>query len=368
MIKRLSILVLASCLAFAACAKKENQNTLRIGLAGVQTGTDGQLGSSMIKGAQIAIDEWNAKGGVLGKQIEAVSRDDEGKPDKAVTVAQELVSLGAKAVIGHFNSGCSIPASAIYENRGVVNITPASTNPKLTEQGFKHVFRVVGRDDQQGKVAADFASSKLKVKTLAIMHDKSAYGEGIATEVKKTFEAAGGKVALFDGIGKDERDFRANLTKIKESGAEALYFGGLYAQTGPFVVQLREAGIKIPFLSGDGCIDQTFINTLSNHTDNIFLTFGPDYKNLPSAKNFLETYRKKFGPEGGYSIYGYDAVNVLLEAIAAAGTADPAKVAETLRGKTFQTALGPVAFDDKGDLKQANFIIWVVKDGSFAVY
>ncbi|MBV9464089.1 MAG: branched-chain amino acid ABC transporter substrate-binding protein, partial [Verrucomicrobiae bacterium] len=240
---------------------KPQANTLKIGLAGVRTGADGQIGSTMFDGAQIAIDEWNAKGGVLGKKVDPVSRDDEGKPNQAVAVAQELIAEGVVAVIGHFNSGCTIPASEIYNQNHILQITPASTNPQVTERGFKTIFRNCGRDDQQGVVAAHYAKEKLGLTKIAVLHNKTPYGQGLAEEVRKTFTAIGGQVPVFQGVGGEEMDFRANVSNIKSSGAQAIFWGGMYGQAGPLFVQLRQAGLTIPFLSGDGVIEKQFINT-----------------------------------------------------------------------------------------------------------
>jgi branched-chain amino acid transport system substrate-binding protein len=357
----LPVLILA--IALAGCQKSEP--TLKIGLAGVQSGPDGQIGSAMIHGAQIALDEWNAKGGVLGQKVEAVIRDDEGKPNQAVTVAQEIVSQDAVAVIGHFNSGCTIPASEIYRQNNLIQITPGSTNPDVTDRGFTNLFRIVGRDDQQGTVAATFAREKLKIQKIAILHNKTAYGQGLAEEVKKTFTSLGAEVVFFAGLSGEEMDFRANLSAIEKTGAQALFWGGMYGQASALLLQLRDSGSNIPFLSGDGTIVKEFLDTAGPQAKNVFLTFGPDFKSLPSAQPFLKAYRARYGEEGPYSIYGYDAVQVLLTAIEKAGTTEASKVAETLRHTAFETCLGPVQFNEKGDLKTTNYIIWTVQDGAY---
>jgi branched-chain amino acid transport system substrate-binding protein len=353
----------ATLLAMASCQKKED--TIKIGLTGVQTGPDAAIGTAPINGSKLAIEEWNAKGGLLGKQIEMVVRDDEGKPKTATAVAQELISAGVAAVVGHFNSGCSIPASEIYNQAGVVQITPASTNPQLTERGFQNTFRICGRDDQQGIVSAAFARDTLKTQVVAVLNDKTAYGQGIAEVFKKTFEQMGGKVAVYEGVGSEEKDFRGAIANIQKSGATAVYWAGMFVQGGIFYNQLREAGFKGAMLGGDGLFDDEFHKTTQGKADSVFLTFGPDYTSKPEAQDFLKKYRAKFGPEGSYSIYGYDAANVLLAAMAKAGTTDAQAVSQALRSQSWKTLGGEVAFDAKGDLKAAGYVIWTARQGKF---
>jgi len=352
--------------ALLGCQKKED--TIKIGLAGVQTGPDGEIGTAPIRGSALAIDEWNAKGGVLGKKIEIVDRDDEGKPNQAVAVAQELVSAGVVAVVGHFNSGCSLPASEIYQKAGILQITPASTNPQITERGFATTFRMCGRDDQQGIVSANFAIDTLKATAIAVVHNKTAYGQGIAEEFKKTIEARGGKVVLFDGLAGEEMDFRGTIAAIQKAGAQAVYWGGMYNQGGPFFNQLRQSGFKGAFLGGDGIYDAELIKSIGASAESLFVTFGPDASALPGAQKLAEAYKAKYHAEpGGYTVYGYDAANVLLAAIQKAGTTDAAKVAEALRSQSWPTLLGGAEFDAKGDLKAANYVIWTQRAGKFAV-
>ena len=338
--------------------------SIKIGLAAVESGSDAQIGATMLEGSQIAVDEWNAKGGVLGRKIETISLDDEGKPDKAVNVAQTLVDDGVIAVLGHLNSGCTIPASRVYNDAKIIQITPGSTNPLYTEQNYSYAFRICGRDDQQGAVAGAYMYDQLKLTKIAILHNKTAYGEGLATEVKKTFEARGGTVTMFQGIGQDENDFSANISVIKGSGAEGFFWGGMYGQGGPLCVKMRQSGLTIPFVSGDGCFDQSFVNTVGGNAPDIYLSFGPDYHKIPAAQPFLDKYKAKYGhDEGGYSVYGYDAANVLLTAIDQAQSTDADKVAAVMKSRSFDTILGKIEFDSKGDLKTTAFVLWSVKDG-----
>ena len=338
--------------------------TIKIGLAGAQTGSDGEIGLSMLNGSKVAIDEWNAKGGVLGKKIETISLDDEASGQKAVTVAQSLIDAGIVAVIGHFNSGCTIPASRIYNDAKIVEISPGSTNPQYTEQGFPYAFRICGRDDQQGAVIANYLHDQLKANKIAILDDKTTYGEGLATVVKNTFESKGGHVVMFQGIGKNDLDFRANISVVNGSGAEAFVWGGMYGQGGPLCVQLRQAGLTVPFVSDDGCMDQKFVDTVGNNAPNVFVSFGKDYSSRPEAQAFVKKYQDTYNrPVGAYSVYGYDAANVLLTAIEKAQSTDADKVAAVIKSQRFDTIQGDIEFDSKGDLKIADYVIWTVKDG-----
>ena len=356
------VVVLMVGVALVGCQK--GHDTIKIGLAAVQSGSDAQIGATMLYGSQIAIDEWNAKGGVLGKQIETISLDDEGNPQKANTVAHNLVDDGVVAVLGHLNSNCTIPASIVYNEGKVLQITPGSTNPKYTEQGFPGAFRICGRDDQQGPVAGKFLHDELKLTKIAILHNKTAYGEGLAMEVKKTFESLGGQVTMFQGIGTDENDFSANISVIEGSGAQGFFWGGMYGQGGPLCVKMRQAGVNIPFVSGDGCFDESFINTVGGNAANVYLSFGKDYHKIPAAQPFLKKYSDKYHQtEGAYSVYGYDAANVLLTAIQQAQSTDADKVAAVMKSRPFDTILGKVEFDEKGDVKGSGYVIWTIKDG-----
>ncbi len=356
------IAVGVTAVALVGCGKPAD--TIKIGLAAVQSGSDAQIGATMLYGSQIAIDEWNAKGGVLGKHIETISLDDEANPQKANTIAHSLVDSGVIAVLGHLNSNCSLPASIVYNDAKIIQITPGSTNPKYTDQGFPYAFRVCGRDDQQGPVAGKYMHDQLHLNKIAILHNKTAYGEGLATEVKRTFESLGGTVTMFQGIGTDENDFSANISVIQGTGAEGFFWGGMYGQGGPLCVKMRQSGENIPFVSGDGCFDQSFVNTVGGTAQNVFLSFGPDFNTLPGAQPFLQKYKAKYNQDvGAYSVYGYDAANILLTAIDKAQTTDADKVSAVMKSTSFDTILGKVEFDAKGDVKGSGFVIWTIKDG-----
>ena len=356
---------LLSLLAFNSCAKKET--TIRIGVVGPMTGDQSKMGLDVKNGTELAVKEWNRKGGVLGKKIELLVEDDQHDPKQAVAVANKLVNAGAAGIIGHFNSSASIPASAVYNRSKVPMITPASTNPQLTEQGFEYVFRVCGRDDQQGLVAAIFVSDVLKLKKVAVIHDKTTYGQGLADEFKK---ALGDKVAVvyYSGVIQGDKDFRSVLTAIKGKKPELLYFGGIYPEGGLLIKQARELGINIPFMSGDGVIDQKFIEIAGPASEGSYLTFSPDPANIPSAKDFLNSYKSIYGEAGPYSIYAYDAANIMLQAIADTQSTDGEKIIKTIHNMKHSGALGELQWDVKGDVLRSPYIVWVTKNGKFEEY
>ncbi|WP_287129037.1 branched-chain amino acid ABC transporter substrate-binding protein [Candidatus Cyanaurora vandensis] len=335
-----------------------------IGVAGPISGAQAVFGEDMIRSAQLAVDEINAQGGVLGKTIEIVPGDDQGDARQAATVAQKMTSTdGLVGVVGHFNSGCSIPASQVYKRADLVMLSPGSTSPTLTEQGFKNVFRLVGRDDQQGPLSANFAIQQLKSKTVAILNDKTAYGQGLAEAFRKSIEAGGVKVVIFEGVNQGERDFRAVLTKIKGLNPDSLFFGGVFTEAGLIVSQARELGLTANFLSGDGTQVQSFIDTVGTKSSKIFVT-GVRTIN---SEEFLATYKSKYKESPtAFGTYTYDATRILLAAIARAGSVDRVKVTEAVRAtKDFQGLGGTINFDAKGDPATAPFDVFTVQDKKF---
>lgn len=366
MLRILYTFIIVSGLLLLACQKKEE--VIKIGIAGPMTGDQAKMGMDFKNGVTLAVDEWNVKGGVLGKKVAMLVADDQHDPKQAVAVANKLVNDGVVGVIGHFNSSCSIPASDVYNRAGIPMITPASTNPQLTEKGYRGVFRVCGRDDQQGSVGARFVTEVLKVKKIAIIHDKTTYGQGLADEFKKGVTDKA-EVVYYGGIVQGDKDFKAVLTTIREKQPELIYFGGIYPEAGLLVKQARELGIRIPFMSGDGTIDPKFIEIAgATSAEGTYLTFSPDPRKIPTAKGFIENYEKRFGEIGPYSIYAYDATNILLTAIKEAGTTDGKTVIEKLHSMQFSGALGNIQFDEKGDVTVAPYVVWITKDGKFTEF
>jgi len=354
--------------AFLLIGCGEQKKAIRLGVAGPMTGSDAKMGSDFRNGVSVAIEEWNAKGGVLGMQIDAILADDQSDPKQAVSVANKLVNEKVLGVIGHFNSSCSIPASDVYNRAGLPMISPASTNPLLTERGYPAVFRVCGTDDQQGKVGADFVTKKLALKRVAVLHDKTTYGQGLA-DLFKAQLGSGIEVVYFGGITRGDKDFKTVLTTIKEKKPELIFFGGIYAEAGLLIKQAKELNIMVPFMSGDGAIDQKMVEIAgAQAAEGTFLTFSPDPANIPAAKGFIEKYKAKYGELGPYSIYAYVAANILLEAAKAANSADGKAIAEKLHAMEFSTALGPIKFNEKGNVIQSPYVVWTTKGGKFAEY
>ncbi len=353
-------------------AEGNKPSAIHIGVAGPMTGDQSKLGGDVERGAQLAVDEWNAKGGITGRAIRLEVGDDQHDPKQAVSVANKLVNLGIVGMVGHFNSSASIPASSVYHDAGIPMITPASTNPKLTEQGYANVFRVVGRDDQQGKVAADFVAKHLKAKRVSILHDKTTYGQGLAVEFRKSlanYAGDGLEVVSFDGVIQGERDFRGILTTLKGLQPDLFFFGGVFPEGGQLAKQAREVGLTAPMMSGDGVIDPKFIEIAGSAAEGTYLTFTPDPDKMPQAAGFLKKYREKYGNElAPYAIYSYDATNILLTAISDSGSTEGTKISAALRKMKYDGASGHVEFDAKGDVTKAPYIVWITKNGKFEEY
>jgi branched-chain amino acid transport system substrate-binding protein len=369
-------LPLAACLLVSACDGNQTSeggdkpaapgDAIKIGVAAPLTGPNAKPGQDILNGVKLAVEEKNAKGGLMGKPIELLEGDDRSDPREGIVVANKLVNSGVVGVIGHYNSGVSIPASEeVYNPSKVVNISPGSTNPKYTERGLKWVFRTIGRDDQQGKVGADFAIAK-GLKNVAIIHNKGAYGQGLAEEFKKNLEAQGGKTLIFDGISKDDKDFSAILTKIKNLNPQMIFYGGEYQDGSLFSRQSKQGGIKAPIMGGDALYDKDYIKlTGQEYATGNYVTFSTGNQ----SDTFRKNYTAKFGEVGPYSAYAYDAANILLASIEKSGGADPEKIRDTVAAtQDFPGVTGAISFNPKGDLTRAGFAVWEVgPKGDFTI-
>ena len=256
---------------------------LKIGVAGPITGSSASFGAQLKQGTEMAAADLNAKGGVNGQKIEVVAGDDVADPKQGVSVANKFVGDGVKWVVGHFNSGVTMPASEVYQENGILMLTPSATNPKITERGMWNVFRTCGRDDQQGAVAGDFIAKNYKGKKVAVVHDKTTYGKGLADETKKAMNAAGVTEVLYEGVNTGEKDFSALVGKIKSSGADILYWGGLHTEGGLIVRQMRDQGMTAVMMSGDGITSDEFASIGGPGVEGTLMTFPPDPRNRPEA-------------------------------------------------------------------------------------
>lgn len=362
-----TILVAAAFLGSAAHAA----TFLKIGVAGPFTGDQAAFGEMLKNGATLAVEEWNARGGVkVGKKkmkVDILWGDDRHDPREGVSIAHKFVNSGAAGIVGHFNSSVSIPASTVYAEAGVVQITPGSTNPKLTEQGFSTVFRVCGRDDQQGEVAANYIVDKLKMKRIAILHDKTTYGQGLADETKRFLEKRGVKPVFYSGVVQGDKDYTPVLTAAKQKKPELVYFGGIHPEAILLVKQMRERlGMKAIFMSGDGIVTDEYYKIAGKSAEGTYITFTPDQTKLAAAQSVIKNHRKRFGKEvGAYTIYSYVAMNMILNSIQATGSTEGSKLAAHLRSKAWNTSLGKLQFNKKGDVLESPYVLWQVKGSKF---
>jgi branched-chain amino acid transport system substrate-binding protein len=357
---RITTLALALGFAFATAGTAAAQ--VKIGVEGPITGPNATFGAQLKNGAEQAVADLNAKGGILNQKISLSFGDDVSDPKQGVSVANKFVADGVKFVVGAFNSGVTMPSSEVYQENGILEITPASTNPQVTERGMWNIFRTCGRDDQQGAVAAAYILKNFKGKKIAIVHDKTTYGKGLADETKKGINKGGLKEVLYEGINVGEKDFSALVSKIKQSGADLVYWGGLHTEGGLIVRQMRDQGIKAPLMGGDGITTDEFASVGGPGVENTLMTYGPDARKNPAAKAVVAEFRaKKFEPEA-YTLYAYAAVQIIAEAATAAKSLDPKKVAEKMHsGMKFNTVIGPISYDKKGDRTGLDYVMYIWK-------
>ncbi len=349
--------------------------TLKIAVAGPITGPNAAFGAQLQKGAEQAAADINAAGGILGMQVEITIGDDVSDPKQGVSVANKFLGDGVKFVVGHFNSGVTMPASEVYRENGMLAITPSATNPCVTDrklgpcgENWKEaapdllIFRTCGRDDQQGAVAGDYIVNSLAGKVVAIIHDKTPYGQGLADATKATINAKGVTEAVYEGINVGDKDFSALISKMKAANVEIVYWGGLHTEGGLIVRQMRDQGMTAVMMSGDGITSDEFASIGGPGVEGTLMTFGPDPRKRPEAADAVKKFRDAgFEPEA-YTLYTYAAVQILKAAIEKAGAADPAKVAEVMySGDAFKTVMGDIAYDKKGDITRPDYVLYTWK-------
>ena len=338
---------------------------IKISTVGPMTGQYASFGEQMKRGAEMAVNDINAAGGVLGQKLELLVEDDACDPKQAVAAANKLVSEGVAFVAGHFCSGSSIPASDVYAEENILQISPASTNPQLTERGMANVFRVCGRDDQQGVVAGTFLADTFKGKKVAILHDKTAYGKGLADETKKNMNAAGLKEAMYEAYTAGEKDYSALISKMKAAGIDVFYVGGYHTEAGLMIRQAHEQGYKPQLVSGDALVTDEYWKITGDAGAGTLMTFSPDPRKNKAAEPLVQRFRDaNYEPEG-YTLYTYGAIQAWAQAAEKAGSVDTDALIKALRGEKFDTVLGNIGFDDKGDVTAPGYVWYVWDSGQY---
>lgn len=341
---------------------------IKIGVGVPLSGPLTSLGQQLRRGAEQAVADINAKGGVLGQKLVVDAVDDGGVPAQAVAAANRLVTDHVAMVMGHATTGTTMPAAQIYNDEGIVVISPSATSPELTAQGLDTVFRTCGRDDQQGSVVGDFLAAQYKTARIALIDDQTTYGKGLADNVRQTL-AKHGITPVFNGtLTAGEKDFSALVTRLKAAGVDAAFFGGFYPEAGLLVRQARTAGLKTTFLTGDTLANDEFWTIAGNLGDGTLMSFNTDVRNDPAVKAIMDGFRKNGGEPGLFALYAYAGVQVWAQAAAKAGTTDGHKVAAALKSADYATVLGTISYDAKGDRKQNDYTIYRWHDGKYAPF
>jgi branched-chain amino acid transport system substrate-binding protein len=340
---------------------------LKVAVVGPITGQYAAFGEQMKRGAEMAVQDINAKGGALGRKLSISVGDDACDPKQAVNVANQMANNGVSFIDGHYCSGSSIPASAVYAENGILQISPASTNPALTDdaakKGWNNVFRVCGRDDAQGRTAGRYIVEHYKDKPVAILHDKSPYGKGLADETKKAINAAGMKEAMYEATNADDKDFSALISKMKQANIALIYLGGYHTEAGLLVRQAREQGLKAPLLSGDALATDEFWTITGPAGEGSLMTFPPEPRNLPSAQAVVAGFRKQGYEPEGYTLFTYAAMQVYTQAVGLAKSDKIDDVSKAMHANKFDTVIGTVGFDQKGDVVGPDYVVYVWHNG-----
>ena len=357
-----SLLAASAVIALTAGAA---QAEIVIATAGPMTGQYAVFGEQMRRGAEQAVKDINAQGGVLGEELSLRVGDDACDPKQAVAVANQMVNEGVVFMAGHFCSGSSIPASSVYNEEGILQISPASTNPQLTEQGFDNVFRACGRDDQQGEMAANYVVDNDVGSKVAVIHDKTAYGKGLADEFKKTLNSLGVDEVMYEAITAGDKDFTALIAKMKNEGVDLIYLGGYHTEAGLITRQAREQGLEATMMSGDALVTDEYWSITGNTGEGTLMTFSPDPRKNEIAQPVVQAFQEQgYDPEG-YTLYTYGTIQAWAQAVEKAGSTDLDAVIEALHENQFDTVLGTIGFDDKGDIEGQSYVMYEWDSGEY---
>ncbi|WP_297368193.1 ABC transporter substrate-binding protein [Acidocella sp.] len=342
---------------------------VKIGVAGPLTGPNAAFGTQLKVGADQAVADLNKAGGVLGQQIQEIALDDACDPKQAVSVANTLVTDGVVMVDGHFCSASSIPASKVYSDNGILEISPASTNPAYTDNGSPYIFRTCGRDDQQGKVAAEYIYKHFPTAHVAVLDDNSTYGKGIADQVRANLAKLGFKVAYNASYTAGDKDYSALISRLKQEGITLVYIGGYYSDIGLITRQGAAQGFTPQYFAEDAVVTPALWQIAGSTAEGMLMTFPPPAEKDPAAAKVVAELKAANQDPTGYVLYSYATIQVWAEAATKAGTTDPTKVAAELKsGGPWPSVLGPISFDAKGDVVNAAYAIYRWHDGNYAVY
>lgn len=357
---------LAAAVAASAMAISVAKADITIAVVGPMTGQYASFGEQMKRGAEQAVKDLNAKGGVLGQKIKLLVEDDACDPKQAVNVANKLATAKVAFVAGHFCSGSSIPASEVYRNAGILQISPASTNPVLTDRsGFPNVFRVCGRDDQQGVIAGTTLAKEFKGKKIAFLHDKTAYGKGLMEATLENYKKAGGKPAMIEAYTAGEKDYTSLVSKMKSEGIQVIYLGGYHTEAALMIRQAHEMGYKPQMVSGDALVTDEYWKIAGKAGEGTLMTFSPDPRKNSAAAPVVAAFKaQKYEPEG-YTLYTYGAIEAWAQAAKAAGSLKLKGMVGALRSGEFQTVLGKIGFDKKGDVTAPGYVWYVWSEGTY---
>jgi len=359
-----SVLTAATAI-FVLLMARPGQADITIAVVGPMTGPTAAFGEQMRRGAEVAVEDLNKAGGVLGQRIKLEIGDDACDARQAVAVANQMVNKQVALIAGHFCSGSSIPASDVYHEEGILQISPGSTNPQLTDRGYETLFRTCGRDDQQGKVAGNYLIAWFKGKNIAIVHDKQAYSKGLADETKKALNAGGVTEVLYETLTPGEKDYSALVTKLKTVGADVVFYGGYPHEAGLIVRQMHDQGMKTVLMGGDALVAQEFWQITGSAGVGTLMTFSPDPRKILANAELVARFHKKGYDSEAYTFYTYGTIQIWKQAVEKAASTNIKAVVSALRQHTFDTVLGPIRFDAKGDITKSAYVVYEWRNGTY---
>jgi branched-chain amino acid transport system substrate-binding protein len=360
------LIALAAAATLASCGGGDGNKTIPVAVVGPVTGQYASFGAQMKNGGEMAVEEINAAGGVLGKKLDLSIGDDACDPKQAVAVANQMTGAGVKLVAGHYCSGSSIPASKVYAESDMVQISPASTNPTFTDdRAGPNIYRVCGRDDQQGSVAGKYLASHFADKNIAFVQDKTAYGKGLADETKKAMNDAGKQEVLYEAYTAGEKDYSALVSKLKQANVDVLFLGGYHTEAGLITRQMRDQGINTILMGGDALITQEFWSITGPAGEGTLMTFSPDPRKNPAAAEVVKRFQAKGIEPEGYVLYTYAAVQAWKQAVEKAKSTESAEVVKALNDTVFDTVIGKFKFNEKGDPNLPPYAVYRWSNGTY---